>query len=114
MNPKNPHDHDGALLNDKLLASIIQHLNQDHFEDLLACAKASEPLEWAEQAKVTHLDTSGITIEVSNNLNAQSVRLEFPTTARGVLSLRRLLGAMIAESRAKLGWPVAIDSDESP
>ena len=28
----------GAPLTDKLLAGVTQHLNQDHHEDLLACA----------------------------------------------------------------------------
>ncbi|NEQ81644.1 MAG: DUF2470 domain-containing protein [Moorea sp. SIO2I5] len=106
MNPKNKHNQDGAPLKEKLLASITQHLNQDHVEDLLACAKANTSVDWADRAKVTHLDASGITIEASNNSDAQSVHLEFPTTARGVLSLKRLLGAIFAESRTKLGQGV--------
>ncbi len=111
MNSKNTSERDGAPLTDKLLASIARHLNQDHLEDLLACAKATA--DWAEQARITNLDAAGITLEVSNSSNAQCLRLNFPTTAKGVLSFKRLLGAMIASSRAQLGWAVIERSGSS-
>ena len=109
MKSKNASERDGAPLTDKLASSIARHLNQDHVEDLLACAKATASLDWAEQARITNLDGAGITLEVSNSSNAQCLRLDFPTTAKGVLSFKRLLGATIAESRAKLGWSAAVD-----
>lgn len=98
---------DGAPLSDKLLAAIARHLNQDHQEDLLACARASAPVDWAMQARLIHLDAAGMTIEISDCNNSQSLKINFPERAKGVLSLRRLLGAMIAESRSQLGWPAA-------
>ncbi|NEQ98511.1 MAG: DUF2470 domain-containing protein [Cyanothece sp. SIO2G6] len=107
MNHQTTGDRDGAPLKEKLLASITRHLNQDHMEDLLACAQANASVDWAEQAKVIHLDAAGITIEVSNHQNIQSVHLEFPAPAKGVLSLKRLTTTMVTESRAKLGWPKA-------
>jgi len=109
MNSKNARKRDGAPLTDKLASSIARHLNQDHVEDLLACAKATASLDWADRARITKLDAAGITLEVSNSSNAQSLRLDFPTTARGVLSFKRLLGETIASSRAKLGWAAAVD-----
>ncbi|MEM8639265.1 MAG: hypothetical protein AAGG51_10680 [Cyanobacteria bacterium P01_G01_bin.54] len=61
------------------------------------------PLDRAEQAKVNQLNAVAITIEVSNADKTQVVRLEFPTPASGVLSLKRRLGILVAESRAQLG-----------
>jgi hypothetical protein len=100
---------DGAPLTGKLLNSIAQHLNQEHQEDLLACAKALASLDWAEQARVTHVDASSITLEARNSSHTESVRLDFPTTAKGVLAFKRILGEKIAESRSKLGWNASVD-----
>lgn len=108
--PEHDKERDGAPLTDKLLAAIARHLNQDHLEDMLACAKASASLDWAEQARVDALDAAGITLEVSDGGDTvQSLRLDFPTPAQGVLSLRRILGALISESRSELGWTATVD-----
>jgi hypothetical protein len=102
---------DGAPLTEKLFSAITNHLNQDHQEDLLACAQAGAAIEWAEHARAIGLDATGIDLEVSNNQQVQPLRLDFPAPAKGVLSLRRTLGTMIRESRAKLGWAEAVDDD---
>lgn len=91
---------DGAPLTDKLLGAIANHLNHDHCNDLLSCARAAK-LDWAEQARVTHLDAAGITLEVSGNGNTQPLRLDFSTPANGVLAFKRSLGALIAQNRAQ-------------
>lgn len=103
---------DGAPLTDKLLGAIANHLNHDHCDDLLACARAAH-LDWAEQARVTHLDAAGITLEVSGNGNTQSLRLDFSTPANGVLAFKRSLGALIAQNGAQLDQHQRLgDSDE--
>jgi putative heme iron utilization protein len=102
---------EGAPLNDKLLAKIAAHLNEDHLDDMLACAKAMGNLDWAEQATVVGLDGAGINLEVSSSDKKQSLRLEFSTHARGVLTLSQRLKEMIAESRAQLGWDAKKESD---
>jgi hypothetical protein len=99
---------DGAPLTDKLLTAIANHLNHDHGEDLLACARVTN-LDWAEQARVINLDGAGITLEVSGNGNTQSLRLDFPTPANGVLAFKRTLGTIIAQNRAQLGWSDVVD-----
>ncbi len=100
---------DGAPLTDKLLAAIANHLNQDHCEDLLACAKAANA-DWAEQAKVLSLGASGINLEVSGDGQTQPLRIDFSEPANGVLDLKRILGGVIAESRAHLGWATVEES----
>lgn len=101
---------DGAPLTDKLLVAIATHLNQDHREDLLACAKATH-LDWAAQAKVLRLDAAGIQLEVSGDGRTQPLRIDFSEPANGVLAFKRILGEVIATSRAQLGWATV---EESP
>lgn len=110
MNVRYSSERDGAPLTDKLLANIAKHLNQDHLDDLLACAQAAD-LNWVEQARVVKLDAAGIDLEISGGGKAQPLRLDFPMPAKGVLSLRRSLGAMITESRVQLGWAAAVEND---
>jgi len=100
---------DGAPLTKKLLTAIAQHLNSDHAEDLLAVARAAN-MHWAEQAKVTHLEASGIKLEVRGNGQVQPIRVDFPAPATGVLAFKRLLGDAIAASRTQLGWAPAEDT----
>ena len=109
VNPEPKDERDGAPLTDKLLAAVTRHLNHDHFEDLLACAKATASWDWAEQARVVGLDAAGMDLEVRNSNHVQCLRLDFPKPAKGVLSLRRALGIIMTESRAKLGWAAATD-----
>ncbi|MEM6427458.1 MAG: DUF2470 domain-containing protein [Cyanobacteria bacterium J06635_15] len=104
---KQPPEGDGAPLTDKLLTAIAQHLNRDHLDDMLACAKGAADLDWAEQVKVISLDAAGINLEVSGGGQVKTVRIEFPVPAKGVLGFQRIVGVMIAESRAKLGWAAA-------
>ncbi len=111
MNSEPTRQRDGAPLSDKLLAAIARHLNQDHLKDILACARATAAIDWAEQASLIHLDAAGMNIEVRGYNNVQSLRIDFPEPAKGVLSLRRLLSDMITESRAQLGWPIARDDE---
>lgn len=100
MSTQHSNQSDGAPLTDKLLSAIARHLNQDHQEDLLACARAAN-LDWAEQAKIVALDDKGINLEASGNGNLQPLRLDFPVPAKGVLAFKRALGALIAESRSQ-------------
>ncbi len=109
MTSKTTGQRDGAPLSDKLLTAISRHLIQDHLEDLLACARVAAPVDWAVQASLIHLDADGMTIEVSGNDKRQSLRIDFPERAKGVLSLRQRLSDMITESRSQLGWPAAED-----
>lgn len=108
MSTEHSSQSDGAPLTDKLLNAIANHLNQDHLEDLLACAKAAN-LDWVEQARIINLDAAGVDLEARGSGHVQSLRLDFPTPAKGVLAFKRTLGAMITESRAKLGWAAAVD-----
>ncbi len=113
MNSETMRKRDGAPLTDKLLTAIARHLNQDHLEDLLACAKTSAPKEWAEdlieQASIAKLDPAGMELEITGSSQRQSLRIDFPEPAKGVLSLKRCLGTLITESRAQLGWVAATD-----
>lgn len=102
---------DGAPLNEKLLASLAIHLNDDHRNDLLACAKASTDCHWANNAEIKHLDATGVDLEVSNESRVESVRVNFPETAGGVLAFKSILGGLIRDSRAQLGWEPAIEED---
>jgi hypothetical protein len=89
----------GAPLREKLLANIAAHLNDDHRDDLLACAKVKGKLDWAEEVTVTSLDGTGIHLDVRGGGKRQSLRLEFPSEVHGVLGLRSALETMINESR---------------
>jgi hypothetical protein len=99
----------GAPLTDKLLVSIAKHLNKDHLEDMLACARGIAGLDWVEQARVVSLDVAGVDLEVIGADKVQPLRLDFPVPANGVLAFKRMMGEMITEGRAKLGWVVAVD-----
>ncbi|MEM9818986.1 MAG: hypothetical protein AAF827_21665, partial [Cyanobacteria bacterium P01_D01_bin.6] len=55
------------------------------------------------------LDPAGITLEVEGNDQVQTLRIDFPEPAKGILAFKRILGAIITESRAQLGWPTADD-----
>ena len=92
-----------------MLKTITRHLNKEHLEDLLACTKATEGFDWAEQATVTQLDGTGITLDVRNGAHQQSLRLDFPATAATMMSLRELMVDLISQSRAKLGWQATVD-----
>lgn len=109
MNSETTRQRDGAPLSDKLLVAITRHLNQDHLEDILACARATAAIDWAVQASLTHLDAAGMNIEVSGCNNVQSLRIDFPEPAKGVLSLQRRLSGLITESRAQLSCPATRD-----
>lgn len=95
---------EGAPLNNKLLAKITDHLNDDHRADLLACAKVKGELNWAEQVTAISLDETGIHLEVSGDGKQQSLHLKFPSKVSGVLGLRKMLETIITESRTELGW----------
>ncbi|MGG6242498.1 DUF2470 domain-containing protein [Nodosilinea sp. AN01ver1] len=103
MNTERSNRGDGAPLTDKLLTAIANHLNQDHREDLLACAKVAN-LDWANEVRVVSLDAAGITLEAIGGDTVQPLRVDFPAPANGVLALKRTLEAKITESRAQLGW----------
>ncbi|MGD1904980.1 MAG: class I SAM-dependent methyltransferase [Leptolyngbyaceae cyanobacterium] len=77
---------------------------QDFSAPLSACAKATPGFDWVEQVKITQLEPTGLTLEVSNSTTVQPLRLDFPAPAEGMLSLKQIVGAIIMESRAKLGW----------
>ncbi|UJB72234.1 DUF2470 domain-containing protein (plasmid) [Acaryochloris sp. 'Moss Beach'] len=109
MSTKHSSKGDGAPLTDKLLAAIANHLNQDHCEDLLACAKAQ--VDWAEQARVLSLDAAGIQLEVSGNGQTQPLRIDFPETANGVLTFKKILGTVIVKSRSQLRFTPVEESD---
>lgn len=107
--PHPPTPKNGAPLTDKLLAAIANHLNQEHREDLLACARAAN-LDWAEQARVLSLDAAGVNLEVVGKEELQPLRIDFPETANGVLALKRTLGALITESYIQLGWKMPAEN----
>jgi putative heme iron utilization protein len=109
-NPQYLSNSDGAPLTDKLRVSMTQHLNKDHLEDMLACAKGMAGLDWAEKVRVISLDADGINLEVSGAGKIEPLRLDFPNPVNGVLAFRHTVGEMIAESRAKLGWATSTDN----
>lgn len=92
-------ERNGAPLTERLQTSIANHLNEDHLDDLLLCAKANADVDWAEQAKVIGLNAVGIDLEVRGGNHVQSLHLAFPESAQGVLALKRILENMIVESR---------------
>ncbi|NJN61047.1 MAG: DUF2470 domain-containing protein [Coleofasciculaceae cyanobacterium RL_1_1] len=102
---------DGAPLNDKLLSALAAHLNDDHRDDLLACAKALKGCHWADCAEIKRLEATGVDLEVSNESRVEFIRLDFPETAQGVLALKSILGGLIRDSRAQLGWSPASEQD---
>lgn len=100
MSNKRSSKGNGAPLTDKLLTAIAQHLNKDHSEDLLACAKAAN-LDWAEHVSVITLDASAIQLGVSGDGQTQPLRIDFPEKANGVLNLKKILGEVITKSRSQ-------------
>lgn len=104
---------DGALLSDKLLVSVSRHITQEHSEDILACAKANSTTAWAEQANITDLSATGMTIEASDRSRVESFRVDFPELAKGLFALRRMYIDIVNESRVQLGWPVIEDDEKN-
>ncbi|MEM9539004.1 MAG: DUF2470 domain-containing protein [Cyanobacteria bacterium P01_E01_bin.42] len=95
-------ERDGAPLTARLQGAIAKHLNDDHLEEMLICAKANADVDWAEEVKVLGVDALGVDLEVKGGDRLQSLRLTFPESAKGVLGLRRTLEKTIAESRDKI------------
>ena len=87
------------------------HLNDDHRNGLVVCAKALNDCHWANYAKIKRLDATGVDLEVSNESRVEAVRVNFPETACGVLAFKSILGGLIRDSRAQIGWETAIEQD---
>ncbi|RIH87211.1 putative NAD(P)H nitroreductase YdjA [Meiothermus luteus] len=78
------------------LSAYLEHINDDHAEELLATIKALGGPEWAEGAEMTALGPEGFTALVWDG--EQSARFEhrFAEPARDALHLREMLVALMS------------------
>jgi putative heme iron utilization protein len=83
-------------------AGIVEHMNADHAEALVAYARAfaGEP---ADEATMTAVDRLGFRLRVRSGDRLHGVRIAFPREIRTAGDARVVLIEMVREARARLG-----------
>ena len=83
-------------------AGIIEHMNADHADALVAYARAfaGEP---ADEATMTAVDRLGFRLRVRAGDRLHGVRIAFPREVRTAEDARVVLIEMVREARARLG-----------
>jgi putative heme iron utilization protein len=83
-------------------ASIIEHMNQDHPDSLVAYARAfaGEP---ADEATMIAVDRLGFRLRLRAGGRLHAVRIAFPREVRTAPDARVVLIEMLREARARIG-----------
>ena len=79
-------------------AGILEHMNADHEDALLAIAKHLKNVE-ASEAKMTSVDRLGFHVRLTTPERARSVRIGFPSEIRTAADCRKALVGMVNEAR---------------
>jgi putative heme iron utilization protein len=75
----------------KVVLGIIKHVNEDHYEEMLTCARAFGA-PWATAATLEHFDRAGMVIRALKDEHSKVIRLEF---AKAVEKNKDIQGAML-------------------
>lgn len=86
-------------LSPERLVAYLEHINNDHAEELLATVKALGGLEWAEGAEMTALSPKSFTALVWDGQQTARFEHRFAEPARDALHLREMLVALMSRSK---------------
>jgi putative heme iron utilization protein len=84
-------------------ASIRSHMNDDHADALVACARAFASAGDATSATMTAVDRYGFEMRIETPLLPRSARLAFDTPAATGEEVRREIITLVKRARAQLG-----------
>ena len=82
--------------------SIVEHMNADHADALVACARALGGRGPDVEARMTGIDRRGIDLDCRDAAGHARVRLDFPEPLADARDARRALVAMTRAARAAL------------
>lgn len=82
---------------------IIQHMNQDHADALVAYARAFTRATDTDQAVMTGVDRYGFEMSVKTERGPRPARVAFGSDITTPTAARKALVALVKEARAKLG-----------
>ena len=83
-------------------ADIVAHMNNDHSEAVLLCAKTFGGLPQATAAIMTGIDGTGMDLEVTCGSESTRVRIAFDQPLRSAGDARRVLIDMVVTARKRL------------
>lgn len=75
----------------EIVNGLMQYINNEQKQSVLNFAHVLADCEWATDATVTSLDTSGVDVEATDGTRTETVRIDFPKTAEGPNGLRMAL-----------------------
>lgn len=81
----------GKILPDQVVVGAIQHMNEDHGQNLLDYARNLARLSWAEEAKMLSLDVEGFDLKVTGDGRTKKVRIKFDSPLTSANQLRPTL-----------------------
>lgn len=84
-------------------AGILQHMNEDHADAVLAYARALAGVADADAATMTAVDRYGFELRAATPGGPRLVRLAFAAPVATTDEVRRAMVALVKEARAKLG-----------
>jgi hypothetical protein len=84
--------------------SIIEHMNRDHADALVAYARAFAA-ERADEATMLAVDRLGFVLRLRAGDRLHAIRIAFPREVRTAADARVVLIEMLREARARIGVP---------
>ncbi|PSQ97846.1 MAG: hypothetical protein BRD55_00105 [Bacteroidetes bacterium SW_9_63_38] len=88
------------VLSEEDAARIIDHMNDEHEDDLLLFAQVYAGAAGATSARMTGIDSEGITLDVTvGNDDSKEIRIEFDTTLHTPEDAHRALVDMALNAR---------------
>ena len=91
-----------AELAPETVRGIVQHMNDDHADALLACVHAFSAHPDADAARMTDIDAYGFRVDVVEDGTTTSLVLPFDEPLADVAEVRPVLVAMTRSARARL------------
>jgi heme iron utilization protein len=92
-----------ADLPTELVASAIEHMNTDHGDAVLACARGLAGLDWATAAELVAIDGAGIDLAATDGQRRAAARVDFPAPLEAPGELHLALVALVRAARAAGG-----------
>ena len=85
------------------VAAIVEHMNDDHADAVLACARAFGDDADVTAARMTGIDRDGVDIAREGGDGDPMLRVPFPTPLRDARDARRALISLTRAARERLG-----------
>lgn len=85
------------------VSGIVEHMNEDHHDAMLAYCHAFTRATQAKEVKMTGVDRYGFEMSVNTQEGWRPLRLAFKEPCQDATQVRQALVAMVKEAREKLG-----------